>query len=255
VGSLADRAYLTLKRSLIELEIPPGALLTESHLAARLGLGKTPVREALQRLVYRGFVEVMPRAGYRAKPVTIEDVRDLMALRLLLEEEAASAAARRSSQRNDLEALDALCVSSYDPSDRATIAAFLDANTAFHLAIAGISGNQRLVDVLRSLLEQSERLMRIGLAFRSRSDEIVHEHQDLVRAIAAGDRTRARRVSRLQVKDAETMVINALLSSPSLLSAPVAIDASSSASELPPAAGMTPESGRLRAFVRRHGGE
>src|SRR6478735_7144479 len=88
-ATLADRAYIEIKRRVVAVEIPPGASFSETDLAEALELGKTPVREALMRLRLEGLVQVQPRSGYRVTEVTLRDARDVCDLRALLEGEVA----------------------------------------------------------------------------------------------------------------------------------------------------------------------
>lgn len=222
-GTLTERAYDAIKRRVVCLDIPPGAVFTESKMAAELNLGKTPVREALMRLQREGLVEVLARSGYRAAPVTLRDVKELMALRVLLECEAASQAAQATKDPHQLRSLDALCRVAYDPHERASISQFLRANTEFHVTIAEAAGNSRLARTLEQLLHELERIFHLGLALTSRTQEIVHEHEDLVAAIMCGDAASARKIALAQCQASQAMVLDALLSSPALLSANIAV--------------------------------
>ena len=76
-----EQAYETIKRRIIQLELPPGSQFTEGQLAAIGGTSKTPVREALVRLQRDGLVDALPRSGYRVAPVTLKDTRDLCEFR------------------------------------------------------------------------------------------------------------------------------------------------------------------------------
>lgn len=216
MATLTDEVYQGLKLRIVQLRMPPGAAFTEAELAAELGVSKTPVREALARLQRQGLVEVVPRLGCRVAPVTIKDTRDLFALRTVLEAEAAAAAAMHGTDAERLRELERLCQASYRPDDPGSISEFLHHNTSFHLTVAEIGGNGRLVAVLREILDQSERLFHLGLALSFRSGEIVHEHADLVGAIVAGDAARAREISLVQSHSSQKMVIEALLSSPAV---------------------------------------
>lgn len=217
MGTLTDDVYHGIKLRIVELRMAPGASFTEAELATKLGVSKTPVREALLRLRREGLVEVVPRLGYRVAPVTIKDARDLCALRAILEAEAAQAAAMRSEASAPLRELETLCRASYRSDDPRSIQEFLHHNSRFHLTIAELGGNQRLVRMLREVLDESERLFQLGLTLSFRSGDIVHEHSELVDAIIAGDATRAREISLLQSHSSQKMVIEALLSSDAVL--------------------------------------
>ncbi len=216
-----DDAYTQIKERIIDLRMAPGSSFSESGLAADIGIGKTPIREALVRLELEGLVEVIPRSGYRVSPVTLKDARDLLNLRALLEAEAARLAAGHAEDGESLRVLEELCQASYDPRDSVSIRRFLRANTEFHATIASVGGNRRLARTLRQVLEQLERLFHLGLALSSREDEVVHEHQDLVEAILRGDPGEAARIALAQCRTAQQMVVQALLSSEAVVNADV----------------------------------
>jgi DNA-binding GntR family transcriptional regulator len=211
-------AYSEVKRRILDLRMPPGSEFTEGELVADLGVSKTPVREALARLRQENLVTAIPRSGYRVTPVTVKDARDLMALRTLLEGEAAALAAQRGADADGLRRLEDLCSVSYNPSDRDSIVNFLVANREFHVAVAKLSGNERLSEMLVGVMEQLERVMHLGLSLTSRSEEIVHEHRELVDSILGGDAERARQIAVDQARSAQTMILTALLSSDAVLS-------------------------------------
>jgi DNA-binding GntR family transcriptional regulator len=214
---LNEAAYQAIKRRIINLDMPPGMPFTEGQLAAELSLSKTPVRDALGWLQREGLVELPARCRYRVAPVTLNDVRDWFSLRILLEGEAARLAAQ-GTDAGQLQALVELSKIGYDPRDPASITQFLSANTRFHAIIARAGGNKRLAAALEQVLDHMERLYYLGLALTSRSDEIVREHQDLVRAIMRGDEELARKVVVAHTHASQIMVIDSLLSNKELLS-------------------------------------
>jgi DNA-binding GntR family transcriptional regulator len=194
--------------------------VTERQLGARYGIGKAPLREALVRLGHEGLVQSIPRSGYRVTPVTIQDVQDIFALRLLLEPAAARLAAGRIDEAL-LAQLNEPCLAGYTPGDRASESAFLRANREFHVAIANASGNRRLARVLEQLLEGTERLFHMGLAVRDRTEEMRHEHEVLMNALRAGDGETAARATVDQVNATRKMVMDGILAAPWLKATPV----------------------------------
>jgi DNA-binding GntR family transcriptional regulator len=216
--TLTEEAYAAIKRRIICLALPPGVPFTEAQLAAELSLSKTPVREALARLQREGFVDVAARSGYSVAPVTLQDVRDLFALRILLEGEAACLAASTTPDPSQLRLLEEAARTSYDPDDPDSLAHFLRANTEFHAAVARVAKNERLVGVLEQVLDQMERVFHLGLSRTTGGGENVREHQALVKAILRGDCELARRTSVAHIRGSQSMVIDALLSSEALLS-------------------------------------
>src|SRR3954469_21260931 len=96
--SFADRAYYAIRELIVTLELPPGAVVREPELTERLGIGRTPVREALRRLAQERLVEVFPRRGMFVTEVDARDLARLCEVRLALEPEAARLAAERATQ-------------------------------------------------------------------------------------------------------------------------------------------------------------
>lgn len=217
-------AYAAIKRDIVRCEFKPGSQISEHELVERYDLGRAAVRTALNRLFQEGLVTPVPRQGYVVAAITLKNVRELFAVRLLLEPEAARLAAGRASSR-ELEELADLCRSArYRLGDGASAEEFLRRNTAFHVGIAEASGNDRLATIIASLLDEMERLFHLGLMLRDRNDEMYHEHHDLVDALMAGDGTRAAQVVVEQIEAAQEMVTDALLSDSNLAARNLAAD-------------------------------
>lgn len=220
VQRLTDTAYHAIKQDILVCELAPGVEVTERELGVRYGLGKAPLREALIRLRHEGLLQSIPRSGYRITPVTIQDVQDIFALRLLLEPAAARQAAGRIDE-NLLNELNELCRAGYTPGDRESESTFLRANRQFHVAIADASGNRRLARMLGQLLEETERLFHLGLAVRDRTEEMKHEHESLVAALVGADAETAERLTIEQINAARKMVMDGILSAPWLKQTPI----------------------------------
>ena len=215
-SSQGEVAYATLRRRVIQCELEPGERITEAQLAALTGIGKTPVREALTRLVQEGLVRSMPGHGYEITPITLGDVQDLFNFRLIIEPAAAQLAAGHVSAP-DLRRLDALCAARFSALDQESESQYLQANYQFHTTIADASGNRRLAEQVRRALEESERLFHLSNVLKNRSDEVAHEHKDLVDALIAGDGETARKLTLAHITASQRLVLDALLTSPSLL--------------------------------------
>ncbi len=96
--SLAERAYVDLREEIIDVSLPPGTLLREDELMLRLGVGRTPVREAVQRLQRDGFVTVIPRRGTLVSEISITDLAAIYEVRKQLESWASRLAAERAAE-------------------------------------------------------------------------------------------------------------------------------------------------------------
>jgi DNA-binding GntR family transcriptional regulator len=221
VQSLAAEAYTILKRRIIRCEIAPGERLTEAQLVRDLGLGKTPIREALVRLIHDGLVRNMPRHGYEVTPITLADVEDLFRLRLIVEPAAMELAAGHvvGALRDRMQQL---CrIESYSPGDPRSVEAYRQANREFHILVARASGNRRLAEVIERIEEESDRLFTFGLVFRDRGQTVRAGHQRILAALVAGDGRAVRRHAVRGILRAERVIKQALLASPSIRTASV----------------------------------
>lgn len=213
-GSLADQAYAALKRDIISCVLRPGQVIVESELAARYGMSKTPIREALNLLRKEGFVEILPRRGTLVKPVNVQDVQHTFFLRMLLEPEAAALAAQRATGEQ-LKAITDLSAAS-DGSDLTrpfTMAERLRTNRQFHVAIAEASGVARLAAIVTGLHEEVERFYNMEKSGQRANPGGLHHHE-LTDAIVSGDAERARLVMIEAIKASRLALIEALIEDP-----------------------------------------
>lgn len=220
----SGEAYAQLRHGITTLQLPPGHAFTEADVCEWLAMSKAPVRGALAQLRREGLVNSAARSGYTVAPITVQDARDLFALRTLLEGETATLAAARGGDVDRLREIDDLCRTQYDPSDTESVHAFLRANTKFHVAVAELAGNRRIVVQLVRVIDHLQRYMHLGLTQRSRSEAIVHEHRDLLGAIAAGDARLARQLADRHTRDSHRMVLDGLLASDALVTANIGAD-------------------------------
>ncbi len=218
--SLTRRAYDAIRAGIIACRLEPGAAVSESLLCTRFGFGKAPVRSALARLVQEGLVHAQPRRGYRISPVTLRDIHDLFDLRAVLEPAAARMATGNVSQTR-LEELDRPWREGY-LAGGGVDASYLTANKAFHMAIAVASGNARLADMISQLLDETDRLIYLGLPLASERAEIQLGHQPLIDAMAAGDAASAEQIAAQHVAAAKQTRIDTLMARSSLLEANIA---------------------------------
>lgn len=225
-GTQAQRAYDALRRRIIRCELAPGRTFTEASVAEELGIGRTPVREALARLARDGFVVVAPRAGCRVAAITLGDVMELFELREPLEAKAAELAATRIDEAG-LAELQRLTDVPFveDAGDEAGLADFLGANTAFHAALAGFAGNGRLAATLDGIADQLERLHWLGVPTSPRVNDLLGEHHEMIAALAARDGERAAALAVRHCRTSRQVVVDAVLESGVLRDAAIHHDA------------------------------
>nr|WP_237535899.1 GntR family transcriptional regulator [Streptomyces sp. SID3343] len=214
--SATGRAYATIKRQIIELDLAPGAHVTKSILVHRAGAGVMPVREALTRLQRDGLVQALPRSGYRILPVTLKGTRDLCAFRRLLEVEAAGLAAELGCPQGDLARMEELLSVTYGSGDQAGIDAFLRAGLEFDAIIANRCGNDMLAGAIIRALDELERVLRITLRSLPFSTSSAHQRQEILRAIGDRDPAAARAAMCARTQTSQEQIIDQLVSLASL---------------------------------------
>jgi DNA-binding GntR family transcriptional regulator len=190
---LADRAYADLRDRIVTLQIPPGAPIDEDVLGGELGIGRTPVREAIKRLALENLVTVFPRRGTFASEINITDLADISDVRIQLEGHAAYRAAQRigAAQREELDALLAQLDRSQGSDDTEALMAL---DTRVHRFIHRAAVNPYLEESLGRYFNLSLRIWYLVLDRLPHLFTRVHEHAELLQAIAAGDADRARAI-------------------------------------------------------------
>jgi DNA-binding GntR family transcriptional regulator len=190
---LADRAYTELRDRLVTLRIAPGEPIDEDLLGGELGIGRTPVREAIKRLALENLVTVYPRRGTFASEINITDLAYISDVRVQLEGLAARRAAQHATpaQRLEAEQLIAELQRSRGSDDTA---ALMTLDTRVHRFLYEAAGNPFLEETLARYLNLSLRIWYIVLDRLPHLFARVHEHESLLRAIADGDCDRAREI-------------------------------------------------------------
>jgi DNA-binding GntR family transcriptional regulator len=190
---LADRAYNDLRDRIVTLRIAPGAPIDEDALGAELGIGRTPVREAIKRLALENLVTIFPRRGTFASEINITDLADISDVRIQLEGHAARRAAERLTPalREELEGLLAELHSSRGSDD---IEALMMLDTRVHRFVHRCAGNPYLEESLGRYFNLSLRIWYLVLERLPHLLTRVHEHDDLLRAIADGHAEQACRI-------------------------------------------------------------
>lgn len=184
-----EKAYTALKRAILQGELEEGLFLSESDVMSRHGIGRTPYREACNRLHHEGLLEVVPHRGYLIPEVSFHAVCDIFEVRLILEGAIAELAALRATD-DDVEDLDRLANQILPEQD---LAAVIQANADFHLRLAKIARNRELVELLAANLEKTERLMYMELRHsRFRRTELQTLHGRIVEALRTRDPQRVR---------------------------------------------------------------
>ncbi len=192
--SQSERAYLELKRRILDNEMPAGFQALEQELAEMLAMSRTPVREALIRLAEDGIVEVRPRHGMRVLPISISDMREIYEILTGLESTAAEIVARRGLEPQKLATLHA-AVSEMETALAADdLPGWAQADEDFHNLLVEYSGNERLRTWVNTCRDQAHRARMATLRLRPKPVDSNKDHAAVVAAIERRDGEAARRL-------------------------------------------------------------
>ena len=181
--TLGEKAYGELRAMIVRLELAPGDVLREGDLQVRLGIGRTPIREALQRLAREHFVSVIPRRGMFVAGIDVGELSLLFETRTVLEPYAARLAAARGTHVHWTAMADALATTATAPDDQALMAI----DRRCHEIMWDAAGNRFLLDTLDTLYAQSDRLWHLYLADVTDMGHAVGEHAAMLEALRLGD--------------------------------------------------------------------
>ncbi|MFF1829225.1 GntR family transcriptional regulator [Paenarthrobacter sp. NPDC058040] len=208
--SLADIAYESVRDRLLTLDIKPGDLLNDDQLAKEIGIGRTPVREALKRLELDRLVVTYPRRGTFATRVEVTDLAFISEIRVQLEPVAAARAARVATpaSREHLRNV-AREVQAFD-LQAATVVETLRLDASVHQGIYAAAANPHLEDVLIRYDNLATRIWCMVLDRLPNLEHHVHEHVDLLQAVIDGEEEKAAELARIHVSGFEQAVRQAL---------------------------------------------
>lgn len=186
---LAGQAFRALKQGILGNDYPPGFQATEVEIASRLGVSRTPMREAMMRLEGEGLIEVLPRRGFRVLPIYPGDLREIYQLLISLEATAAELFAARALPADA--AIFAELENVNDRMGRALAAEDLKGWAAmdelFHRRLVEHCGNSRVIRVTFNVWDQSHRARILTAPLRPRPTESFKEHRAVLEAIQRGD--------------------------------------------------------------------
>jgi DNA-binding GntR family transcriptional regulator len=202
-----------LRDMIVQGELAPGAKLNERVLCERLGVSRTPLREALKTLASEGLVALLPNRGAAVTPLTLETVREVFEVMGALEALAGDLACRHvtDAQLAEIRALHFQMLAAHARGD---LAGYFRHNQAIHFAIVAASGNATLAATYRHLNANVRRARYMANLSRARWEKAVREHEDMLAALAARDGPRLQRLLVEHLGAKMLAVLTALQSSP-----------------------------------------
>ena len=203
--SLSERATHGIRELIVTLELPPGSPISERELMERLGLGRTPVREALRTLAQEKLVEVYPRRGIVVAPVDVGDLASLSEARITLESFAARLAAERANE-DDRAVARSLLAELPGSRDARDERALIELDQRIHRHVYRCAHNPFVESTLNEYYTLTLRIWFLALDRVARLDDAVTEHGELLQAICDGDARRAEDVMRHHIEGFERAI-------------------------------------------------
>ncbi|MEQ9695000.1 GntR family transcriptional regulator [Shimia sp. SDUM112013] len=192
-STLVASAYRRLRTDIRENRLAPGFQAPEPEIATRLGMSRTPVREALIRLQADGLVRLVPRHGPLVIALTPSEVQRLYDVLSALEPEAAVSLADAAPDTETLSALSGYVGDMAQALDRQDPQGWLAADDLFHQEILSLQTNPRLHHMVSPLLDHVHRVLLTTLPYRDQMQRATEDHQTLLAELAAGNANGARR--------------------------------------------------------------
>ena len=202
---LRDVVFNTLRQAIITGEFAPGERLMEIALANRLGVSRTPVREAIRKLELEGLVVMIPRKGAEVARITEKDLRDVLEVRCSLEELAAELAAERMDEEGQ-EKLDQALVEFESAIESGDNAAIADSDMEFHDIIFDATGNPRLIQIIGNLREQFYRYRLEYVKDADKRQVLMVEHEHILSALKVRNLAESRMAAREHIDNQEITV-------------------------------------------------
>lgn len=212
---LRDVVFNTLRKAIINGQLKPGERLMEVHLANKLGVSRTPIREAVRKLELEGLVVMVPRRGAQVAKITEKSLKDVLEVRRSLDEFIAELACERITPEGlgklkdaaDAFELVTQKIKNEQDGPEQDTAELAKADVAFHNIIMEATGNERLKSVVNNLAEQMYRYRFVYLKDETIHQKLIREHQDIYQAILRHDREAAKEAARIHIDNQEKAII------------------------------------------------
>jgi DNA-binding GntR family transcriptional regulator len=186
--SIREKVYNHIKHEIVNSQIPEDAILVETRLAEEIGISRTPVREALHFLAKEGFLELLPRAGYRVRKIDWDEVEEIVQIRKVVESLAANWAATRI-RPEEIEALKENLRQSKEAIQQGDLSIFPELDAQFHEILARASGSKRLIDLVQGLRSD---MLRYRIKSLHRTDTAalaLDGHRRIFECVVEGNRS------------------------------------------------------------------
>jgi len=204
---LREVIFETLRQAIIMGELKPGERIMEIQFAEKMGVSRTPVREAIRKLELEGLVTMLPRKGAHVAELSEKDIKDVLEIRSSLDGLATSLAAQRI-QKEELKELKNIINQFEQYMEKNNVQGLIKKDIEFHDLIYKASRNEKLIQIIANLKDQVHRFRVVYLKDYSSPKEIIREHLHIYEAIKNGDAEQAEMLAALHIKHQEQTMLS-----------------------------------------------
>ncbi|MCR4781466.1 MAG: GntR family transcriptional regulator [Lachnospiraceae bacterium] len=197
---LRDVVFLTLRDAILKGELKPGERLMEMHLADRLGVSRTPIREAIRMLEKEGLAVTIPRKGAQVAKMTENDLENVLEVREALEELSAKSACRKWTEP-ELEELKNATIAFEKAAEGNDVRDIVEKDEAFHDIIYKMARNDKLMEIVSNLREQMYRYRYEYVKDYNNYSRLVEEHEKILEGLMRRDIDYVTEVMHLHLKN------------------------------------------------------
>ncbi|MDO4285822.1 MAG: GntR family transcriptional regulator [Eubacteriales bacterium] len=206
---LRESVFNTLRKAILTGELKPGERLMEIHLANRLGVSRTPIREAIRKLELEGLVKIIPRSGAQVAQISEKELKDVLEVRRSLDVLCAVLASQRITPEEKVR-LKQACASFEKVTKTGDQVEIARADVEFHDIISEATKNRRLIQILGNLADQIYRYRFEYIKDDLRYEQLVREHYAICRAIVEGDESAASQSAKIHIDHQEESILRQL---------------------------------------------
>lgn len=203
---LRDVVFNTLRQAILTGELKPGERLMEIHLANKLGVSRTPIREAIRKLELEGLVTMIPRRGAEVAQITEKSMNDVLEVRRAMDVLCVELACERITQE-ELEALKAACDNFEQMVKTQDVKKIARADVELHDIILQATGNSRLIQLVNNLSEQMYRYRYEYIKDFSQHERLVEEHRIIYESLVNKDKETASEAAKTHIDNQKNAII------------------------------------------------
>lgn len=206
---LRDVVFHTLRRAILTGQLKPGERLMEVHLANKLGVSRTPIREAIRKLELEGLVTMIPRRGAEVAQITEKSLKDVLEVRRALDVLSVELACERIT-KEEMEELYRACQEFEKAAREKEPSVIAQADVRLHDIIVDATRNQRLKQLVNNLSEQMYRYRFVYIQEANQYENLIEEHREVYESIVERNKERAARAARLHIDNQELSILRQL---------------------------------------------